>query len=938
MTVIGNLIDSTKKKFSTSNLFSMSDLEKLYERGLPSFASQLPFAGYDEHTQTWILEDCVSRAVCLTIDPITTEGRDAAYLNRVRDAIEGVYDAFEEKMDSQGQWVIQEFTYDDSAIEPIMKRARGYVAPHARGTKFTEEYLKMMERHLKSLKRNDGEGLFVDEEVTGEPWSLKIPRTKFIIYRRVSSADMRNAKAGKFDAARELNNIVEQIKVQFQQARVGLTRDEFLDVFSWLFEFFNPNPKLNNHESKEDYYKAMTDVDGEMVTGEDLCNALLDDIPESSREDNCWYFNKRPMRFLRFGKLRKQPRIGQLTGEVVTGQGNATITKCVMDSLPKGTILTKTVVITSPDEFELRFSKVGNSSNGSNAESEHKRNALAHLRSSEVSSKRKVLCSIGAYITADNLDALEDAQRRTITTLNNNNVAVFSDDVDGLSLNSFINHLPMNFRPLMDKKRIYLRSMWAQHAANLSLAFGRSEGSGNPCNFYFNRGGSPLFFDMFNGSEKENNSFGFIIGGPGSGKSVSICSTVYSIAAMKRPRIFIVEYGNSFEIAAQDWKKKGLSVNEMVITPKNCPSLAPFASIDKVLDTPDLDAAILKTSTDRKEEAAINDDDVDVLGELEQLAFMMITGSVQKEMDRFTRSDVSLLRKGLVKTAKRLREEGYAIGLGKPKPCITADVIVTLRLMANDSKEVSPKQSEILKEMAQNLEAYTSGFRGKLFNREGEAWPDVDVTLINLGTLAAASNRDMLNVAYTSLMQYVNNLAEATQKESRDIVMLTDESHLLTKDEMLSRLLVQQVKTSRKLGCWPIFATQNVDDMSGEAAKLLSMIEWFFCLNMKISEVEKIAKYRELTPEQIKLITSTRKQKFAYTEGVVVSFKNEYLIRAVPPSLYLVVAMTESEEKSERIKIMKDMNLSCELEAAYEMANEIDKKRGIEGRIEFHEI
>ena len=931
--VTADIVHSVKNYFGGKAFFNKGDLEDLYTRDIPSFADKLPYSGYDSTTDTFILEDCISRAVCLTIDPITTEGRSASYLNRVRDAIKELYNLFEEKLDSQGQWVIQEFTYDDSAIEPIMKKMRDYVAPHAKDTEFTKEYMKTVERHLRTIQKDDG--LFKDDTVTGEMWSLKIPRTKFIIYRRISESEIKSIHSGKFDPARELNEVVENIKVSFSQARISIERDNYDSVFNWLFRFFNPKPDIANLESKEAFYEKMTDVDGDMLVGRELCEALLTDFPVSSVEDNCWYLNGYPTRFLRFGGLRQPPRIGQLSGEVISGDGGSAITKCLSDTLPAGTILTKTVVITSQSEFESRFAKVAKNSNGENAASESMLNSMKQLRSSEVKGQKKVLTTLGAYIVGEDLHDLDSIQRRTITALNNNNIIVYRDDLDGLSLKSFLNHLPMNFRPSEDKKRMYLRSMWAQHAANLSLAFGRSEGSGNPCLFYFNRGGAPVFFDPFSRDEKENNSFGFIVGGPGSGKSVNICWMVYSIAAMKRPRIFIVEYGNSFEIAAKDWKKKGLNVNEVVITPKNCPSLAPFSNIDKVLDSVDLDAAIDAISSD-SENGAVNDDDVDVLGELEQLTFMMITGSEQREMERYNRGDVALVRRILVLTAKANRE---VTGEGNPpKKTITSDVMNMMRKVAQEDESLTDKQRDMLKEMSFSLEGYTTGFNAKLFDREGEAWPDADVTLINLGTLAQPANRDKLNVAYTSLMQYVNNLAESTQKDARDIVMLTDEAHLLTSNEMLSKLIVTQVKTSRKLGCWPFFATQNVNDMSGEAQKLLSMIEWFYCLNTSKSEAEEIAKYKTLSAEQISLITSTKKQARGYTEGVVLSGKNEFQIRSVPPSLILAVAMTESEEKAERMALMKEMSLSCELEAAYEMANKMDKARGINGRIEFKDL
>jgi hypothetical protein len=55
----------------------------------------------------------------------------------------------------------------------------------------------------------------------------------------------------------------------------------------------------------------------------------------------------------------------------------------------------------------------------------------------------------------------------------------------------------------------------------------------------------------------------------------------------------------------------------------------------------------------------------------------------------------------------------------------------------------------------------------------------------------------------------------------------------------------------------------------------------------------------------------------------------EVLFRAVPPSLYLALAMTEPEEKAERYELMKQHGIG-ELDAALRVAENIDRARGIE--------
>jgi hypothetical protein len=85
-------------------------------------------------------------------------------------------------------------------------------------------------------------------------------------------------------------------------------------------------------------------------------------------------------------------------------------------------------------------------------------------------------------------------------------------------------------------------------------------------------------------------------------------------------------------------------------------------------------------------------------------------------------------------------------------------------------------------------------------------------------------------------------------------------------------------------------------------------------------------------------MTSTKKKDRAYTEGVVISARHKIMFRSTPPSLMLTQAQTDKKEKSARTKWMRQNNVKDELEAVYEMANELDAARGIKGRIDYKGI
>ncbi len=227
------------------------------------------------------------------------------------------------------------------------------------------------------------------------------------------------------------------------------------------------------------------------------------------------------------------------------------------------------------------------------------------------------------------------------------------------------------------------------------------------------------------------------------------------------------------------------------------------------------------------------------------------------------------------------------------------------------------------------MDMFTQGSDGEMFDRPGTPWPEADITIVDLATYAREGYNAQLSIAYISLINTVNNLAERDQFLGRPIINVTDEGHIITKNPLLAPYIVKITKMWRKLGAWFWLATQNIDDLPKAAEPMLNMMEWWLCLGMPPDEVEKIARFRELSPAQKALMLSARKEAGKFTEGVILSKSMEVLFRAVPPSLYLALAQTEPEEKAERYQLMQQHGVS-ELDAAFKVAEKIDRARGIE--------
>ena len=316
------------------------------------------------------------------------------------------------------------------------------------------------------------------------------------------------------------------------------------------------------------------------------------------------------------------------------------------------------------------------------------------------------------------------------------------------------------------------------------------------------------------------------------------------------------------------------------------------------------------------------DDQRDILGELEITARLMITGGEVKEDEKLTRQDKATIREAILLAAKATYAEG--------RQTLTQDVRDAFYTLSRD-ESLPKKKRERAYELGDALGLFCvqGSFEDELFNREGTPWPDADITLVDLATLAKEGYEAQLSIAYISLINHINALGEKYQHSGRPIINITDEAHIITVNPMLAAFLTKGSKMWRKLGIWLWLATQNMKDFPKDAAKLLGMLEWWILLTgVDENEMANIEKFKKLNDDQKRLIRSAKKEDRKYTEGVVLSDRLEALFRVVPPSLYLALAMTEPEEKAERMVLMREKGIS-ELDAAILVAQRIDETRGI---------
>lgn len=901
-----------------------ADVARLYDVNA-SFVDLLPWVDYLPAEQAMLLEDGVSRAAFFELTPIGTEGRDPDWLRKVRDALENaLQDSFDELETSP--WVVQLYAQDETNWDDYLQQLHDYIQPRAKGSAFTELYLQLMKQHLAAISKPGG--LFEDTTVSQLPWRGQQRRVRLVVYRRIQSADLdvRGQAPGPY-----LKIICDRLTGGLANAGIKSHRMDGHAIRHWLIHWFNPRP---DHLGPADadirrFYELVcqqvpTMAEGELplASGTDFSQNLCYREPLSNTDKGLWYFDGLPHRVVMLDRLREAPKTGHLTGETRKG-GDAL--NALFDKMPEDTLLCITLVITPQDTLESHLEKLSRKAVGDTQASMLTREDVNTARQLLGRKHKLYRGSVVFYLRGRDHAQLQERSLQLSTALLGAGMEPVEPRDEVAPLNTYLRWLPGNFDP--NQRRAldwYTQLMFAQHIANLAPVWGRSTGTGHPGITLFNRGGAPLTFDPLNRLDRQMNAHMFVFGPTGAGKSATLCNLISQLIAVYRPRLFIVEAGNSFGLTGDLAKRLGLTVNRIKLSPGSGVSLAPFADAIrlvqntgnlKVVGPDDVETSDAHTSS--------QDEQRDILGELEIAARLMITGGETKEEERLTRADRSAIRHGILAAARTCASTG--------RPVLTQDIRDALKVAAQDAGTPETRRNR-MQEMAEAMDMFCMGSDGDIFNREGTPWPEADITIVDLATYALEGYNAQLSIAYISLLNTINNLAERDQYKGRPIVKLTDEGHTITRNPLLSPYVVKITKMWRKLGAWFWLATQNIDDLPPAAAPMLNMIEWWICLNMPPDEVEKISRFRELTPAQKALMLSARKESGKYTEGVLLSKSMEVLFRAVPPSLYLALAMTESEEKKARYDLIQSQGVS-ELDAAIQIAARIDRLRGIEPHV-----
>jgi conjugative transfer ATPase len=904
----------------------------------PSFTDLLPWMECDAEG-IFLLEDGVSRGVMFELDPIPTEAASEAYLASRMAEVQSALSSLPEY--DRAQWVVQCFVNDDTGLELLLEQFREYVlsansADPKRGREIlasacTQAFMSELDAHLRAVSAP--QGFFTDAAVSGNPWRGQIRRVRLAVYRRFPPDFDFSLEA--FSPVDGLRQAADGLIAGLREAGIGARRMGAADFYQWLVPFFNPRPfgdlaaTVSQILQRCPYPGTGSD---DAPFGVDLGDLLMLDLPQSDPATGTWTFNGKPMRALALQGLRRAPQVGHFTAERQYADKHF----ARFDRLPAGAMLSCTMVVHPQDLTKARVQGVQNASRARTPDAE-----LAHAEAGDVLSwmsrgDKLYPFYMTLYLRGEDEADLRSKVAEVGAAMQTSGLRLIDPRHELIGCDVFIRGLPMCFDPRFDAREMRRgRLVWASQIAALLPVYGRSRGTGHAGFWFWNRGGEPLFVDPLNKRDRKKNAHLLMLGPTGAGKSATLNYLCMLVMAIYRPRLVIADAGKSFELLKEYFAAHGLKTHGVELTPDTTVSLPPFANACRLLDemadeerlvmnsialAADADAEDVDAPDDEVEEDDDGDAEKkrDLLGEMVLQARLMITGGERSEEARMGRADRYLIQQAILDAARSARAKSW------PHPR-SEDVAHALMAMRGNAELGAARQARA-EEMGQAMLVFCDGLRGKLFNRFGEAWPDADVTLVEMGTLAQEGYEDALSLAYTSLVNHVQALAEATHYEGRPIIFLTDEGHVITKNPLLAPYVVKITKMWRKLGCWFWLATQNMEDFPDEARRMLAMCEWWILLTMERDEIEQVARFRTLTTEQRRMMESAAKEPPKYTEGVILASAVQALFRNVPPALPIALAMTEQHEKAQRRAIMEERGCS-ELEAACEVARQLALRR-----------
>ncbi len=267
-----------------------------------------------------------------------------------------------------------------------------------------------MARHIRSISRP--QGLFTDALITGQPWRGQQRRTRMVIYRWIG----KSASRDPMPPVAMLNRACERVVSALGGAGIRCTRQNGLQVHSWLLRLFNPSP---DWVEKSTLYHQAAYADprnfpaGVAPVSNDFAETLWFTPPVSDPENGVWWIDNKPHCALPVERLRTPPEPGTITGEQARGEKKI---NALMDMFPEGTLLCMTIVVQPQDRLEEQFNRLSKNAVGENTESGRVRQDVKTVKEYLGNRHKLYRAGITFLLRGDDMDNLK-RKRLDLTTV-----------------------------------------------------------------------------------------------------------------------------------------------------------------------------------------------------------------------------------------------------------------------------------------------------------------------------------------------------------------------------------------------------------------------------------------------------------------------------------------------------------------------------------------
>ncbi len=885
-----------------NSFVTSTDIASLYQR-TPNLIERLPWKDYNEKHKCILLEDNISLGVCFKITPISCEARPIAMLEEIASAIsEAIKNTI--PCEKGNPWVFQVYAKKQSDLSGIYNQIENSFPEKRKSTSVTQDFLNTMKEHFDYISKSNG--IFHDSQVTNLNFRGSWLDIYAVVYRRNPPKQSNHEE--RYSRIEEMLRVSRKLSDQLRACGLHIRRMQGQEFYEWMAKWFNPKNSLINQVSYPD--------EKHKPIGLDLAEQLFFSAPISFEKG--WLFDGMPHKVITIQSMTTTPEIGHISSERKRNTDDKVFN--LMDHLPEGSVFTITVVMQAPSEVDLHLKTIQSSAVGNHAQAVKVKEEIATAEKSMADGDLLLPVVMNLYIIAESLDELRTKEAQAEVLLNSNSFKVITDD-EIFPVDAYLRYLPMCYDFHFDKQNAYRSKYYLlSDIAKLLPFYGRSRGTDHPGLVCFNRGGEPLFYDFL--QDKTKNAHFLLLGDSGTGKSNLLCFIIMYLLARYNPRMFIIDVGGSFNLLGDYCKSLGLKVNKIKVDPKHPVSLNPFADglrvIDQIEAISSQQRSIYLQETDEKlVNDSSDDENRDILGDMVLSALIMITGGEKREEEAIRRSDRMLIMDAIIDAAYFVREQ-------QRDQMVANDIVNAFERLAQQlDTQRDAEKIRRAREMADSMRYFTKDpMASQFFNSQGNPWVDADLTIVDFGLFAREGYEAHRSIAFSGCLNHIQTLAEANQSSDRATYTIIDENHIFTSIPLLANIQTRVAKTGRKLGLWLGVATQNMKDFPEGARRMLAQLEHWICLHVPPDEIKQIEDFRILTKEQRSMLSSTRKEKGKYTEGVILSPLLNCLFRHVPPRFYLALAATEQDEKNQRLRLMQQHHCS-EIDAVKMIAKDM---------------